>query len=346
MCGIPLTPGTPCAATLDEVREFFETDGQRKIMIKAVSGGGGRGMRAVFEAEKLKEAYTLCADEALAAFGNRDVYAERLIPKARHVEIQIIGDGTGAVTHLHERECTIQRRNQKIIEVAPGPDLPSVIRDNLIRAAVHLASEIRYSGIGSFEFLVDMDEKDAENAFFFLEVNPRVQVEHTVTEEVTGVDLVKTQIALAAGRTLEQLGLLQADIPKPQGYAVELRINMEIMGKNGGVRPSSGTITEFAPPMGPGIRVDTFAYPGYTVNPNFDSLLAKLVVHSRTANYADALNKAYLALCEFRIEGVETNIPILLNLLRHQDVIAHNVSTVFMAENMEIGRASCRERVS
>ena len=202
-------------------------------MIKAIAGGGGRGMRIVEDASKLEEAYARCQSEAKAAFGSDSVYVERLIRKARHIEVQIIGDRFGAISHLWERECTIQRRNQKLIEIAPSPSLDDGLRSRIIDAARQLAAAARYDNLGTFEFLVDDGSTGSDRAFAFIEANPRLQVEHTVTEEVLGIDLVKSQLAVAAGATLASLGLAQAAIPAPRGYAMQLRINMEVMDETG-----------------------------------------------------------------------------------------------------------------
>ncbi len=333
-CGVPVMPGTSRATSLDEARKFFASlGGGAAMMIKAVAGGGGRGMRVVHRAEEIEEGFARCQSEARAAFGNGELYVEQLMPRARHIEVQIIGDGSGAVSHLWERECTIQRRNQKLVEIAPSPGLQARIRARLLAAAVKLAEQARYDNLGTFEFLLDAALEDAEPAFAFIEANPRLQVEHTVTEEVTGVDLVKVQLQLAAGRSLAELGLKQAQIPEPRGFAMQMRINMESMGADGVAKPTGGTLSAFEPPSGPGLRTDTFAYAGYTTNPNFDSLLAKLIAHSST-NFSDLVAKTYRALCEFRIEGVPTNIGFLQNLLRHPEFIANRVYTRFVEDNI------------
>ena len=210
-------------------------------MIKAVAGGGGRGMRIVEDASRLEEAYARCQSEAKAAFGSDQVYVERLIRKARHIEVQIIGDHYGAISHLWERECTIQRRNQKLIEVAPSPSLSDSLRARIIDSAKQLAAAAHYDNLGTFEFLVD-GEAGQEPAFAFIEANPRLQVEHTVTEEVLGVDLVRSQLAVAAGATLASLGLTQDKVPAPRGYAMQLRINMEVMDEKGTTKPTGGTL--------------------------------------------------------------------------------------------------------
>ncbi len=331
--GIPVLRGTDSATSLEEVREFFASLGpDAAIMIKAVGGGGGRGIRAVHRAEDIEEAYKRCQSEARAAFGIGDVYVEQLMPRARHIEVQILGDNAGHVSHLWERECTIQRQNQKLIEIAPSPGLSPDLRDRIIAAAVKLAAETHYNNLGTFEFLVDANGGDS---FAFIEANARLQVEHTVTEEVTGVDLVQAQLQLAAGKTLAALGLDQKDIPRPRGFAIQARINMESMRADGTAKPSGGTVAVFEPPSGPGLRVDTFAYAGYTTNPGFDSLLAKLIAHSPSRDFADAVRRAYRALCEFRIEGVSTNLAFLQSLLNHPEFAANRLYTRFVEDHIE-----------
>ena len=334
-CGVPLMRGSSRPASLDEARNFFSSLGSgASMMIKAVAGGGGRGMRAVHRLDEVEEAYNRCQSEARAAFGNGDVYVEQLMPRARHIEVQVIGDRSGLVSHLWERECSIQRRNQKLVEIAPSPGLPPGLRDRLTAAAVRLAKEVRYDNVGTFEFLVEATAVDDGAAFAFIEANPRLQVEHTVTEEVTGIDLVKLQLQIAAGRSLAELGLRQADVPKPRGFAMQVRINMESMGADGAAKPSGGTIAAFEPPSGSGIRVDTFAYAGYTTNSKFDSLLAKLIAHSPSPDFADVVKKTYRALCEFRIEGVPTNIGFLQNLLQHPEFVTNGVYTRFVEDHI------------
>jgi acetyl/propionyl-CoA carboxylase alpha subunit/acetyl-CoA carboxylase carboxyltransferase component len=330
-CGVPVIEGTSGPTTLDEARVFFASLGVGgAAMIKAIAGGGGRGMRIVEDASKLEEAYARCQSEAKAAFGNDQVYVERLIRKARHIEVQIIGDRFGAISHLWERECTIQRRNQKLIEVAPSPSLSDGLRSRIIDAARELAAAAHYDSLGTFEFLVDGEATERDPAFAFIEANPRLQVEHTVTEEVLGVDLVKSQIAVASGATLASLGLTQAAVPVPRGYAVQLRINMEVMDAKGLTKPTGGTLEVFDPPSGPGVRVDTFGYAGYKTSAAYDSLLAKVIVHSSAANWPDVVQKAARALREFRIEGVATNIPFIQAVLAHPDFVANRISTSFI----------------
>jgi acetyl/propionyl-CoA carboxylase alpha subunit len=327
-CGVPLLEGTNDATSADEARAFFSSLGDgAAMMIKAIAGGGGRGMRVVSKLEDVEAAHTRCRSEAQKAFGNGDVYVEQFIPKARHVEIQIVGDGQG-VTHLGERECSIQRRHQKIIEIAPSPALPSGVRDKLTAAAVRLAREACFDNAGTFEFLV------YEGSFAFLEANPRLQVEHPITEELTGIDLVKTQLQLAGGSSLAELGLKQAEVQFRRGFAVELRINLETVDSTGHALPAHGTLTAFEPPSGPGIRVDTFGYAGYSTNPRFDSLLAKLIAYSPSPSFTDAVARMQRALSEFRVEGVANNIPFLQLVLQHADFRAGEIYTRFVDDHI------------
>src|SRR6266702_711806 len=329
--GVPIIEGTSGPTSLDQAKAFFASLGAGgAVMIKAIAGGGGRGMRIVDDASKLEEAYARCQSEAMAAFGSDGVYVERLIGNARHIEVQIIGDHHGAISHLWERECTIQRRNQKLIEVAPSPSLGEGLRSRIIEAAKSLAVAARYDNLGTFEFLVDDDAKADDGAFAFIEANPRLQVEHTVTEEVLGVDLVKSQLAVASGATLASLGLAQASIPLPRGYAMQLRVNMEVMDEKGVTKPTGGTLSVFDLPSGPGVRVDTFGYTGYRTSAAFDSLLAKVIVHSPSASWADVVQKGVRALREFRIGGVATNVPFLGAVLLHPDFAANRISTGFI----------------
>jgi len=340
--GVPVLAGSAGPTSIAQAREFLESLGKGgAIMIKAIAGGGGRGMRAVTRLDELDEAYRRCQSEARAGFGNPDVYVERLMPRARHVEVQIAGDGSGRVTHLWERECTIQRRNQKLVEIAPSPSLCERTREILVRAALRMAEAVRYRSLGTFEFLLGADESDGAADFAFIEANPRLQVEHTVTEEVTGIDLVKLQLRLAGGATLAELGARQSDIPRPRGFAIQVRINMESMGADGIPKPAGGQLAAFEAPPGPGVRVDTYAYAGYTTNPGFDSLLAKLIVHSPSSDFADAVRRAARALSEFRVEGVATNIGLLQALLRHPDFAANRLYTRWLEEHIaELARAA------
>ena len=329
--GVPLFPGTKAATSLEEARAFMEGLGPRAaVMLKALAGGGGRGMRAVSDPKDLAEAYERCRSEAMAAFGSGDIYVEKLIARARHIEIQIVGDGKNVVD-LGERECTLQRRNQKVVEIAPSPTLDDEMRQRLVHAARKLASAATYKGLGTFEFLIDMEAATPDAAIAFMEANPRLQVEHTVTEEVTGVDLVKTQLRIAAGETLKDVGLTET--PAPRGFAIELRVNMERMNEAGEAVPTGGTLTSFSPPSGPGIRVDTFGYAGYRTSPHYDSLIAKLIAHSPAPDYASAVARARRALSEFQIEGVTTNLSFLQALMARRDVQANEVHTSFIAEH-------------
>ncbi|UYO45793.1 biotin/lipoyl-binding protein [Rhodopseudomonas palustris] len=329
-CGVPIIAGTVGPSTLEEVQAFFASLGDKPaVMIKAMAGGGGRGMRVVERAEDLADAYARCQSEAKAAFGYEGVYAERLIRNARHIEVQIIGDRHGNVSQLWERECTIQRRNQKLIEIAPSPSLPDGLRSRIVEAAKTLAAAANYDSLGTFEFLVDGEAGEGDGAFAFIEANPRLQVEHTVTEEVLSVDLVRSQLAVAGGAMLAALGLDQASVPRPRGFAIQLRVNMETMDGKGATKPTGGTLAVFEPPSGPGVRVDTFGYAGYTTSAAYDSLLAKVIVHGR-GDWAEAVAKAARTLREFRIGGVATNVPLLQAILAHADFKANRVSTSFI----------------
>ncbi|MGY4329965.1 acetyl/propionyl-CoA carboxylase alpha subunit/acetyl-CoA carboxylase beta subunit [Bradyrhizobium sp. LB7.2] len=331
-CGVPIIAGTSGPSSLGEITAFFESLGEgAAIVIKAMAGGGGRGMRVVENASDLAEAYARCQSEAKAAFGFDGVYAERLIRQARHIEVQIIGDRHGAISHLWERECTIQRRHQKLIEVAPSPSLGEGLRGRIIEAAKQLAAAASYDSLGTFEFLVD---GTAEDSFAFIEANPRLQVEHTVTEEVLGLDLVRAQLAVAAGASLTSLGLAQGSIPKPRGYAMQLRVNMETLDELGATHPTGGVLAVFEPPSGPGVRVDSFGYAGYKTSAAFDSLLAKVIVHTPGEAWHDVVAKASRALREFRIDGVVTNIAFLQAVLAHPDFRTNRIATDFIDRNV------------
>ncbi|MGI4812371.1 MAG: carboxyl transferase domain-containing protein [Janthinobacterium lividum] len=346
---VPVIPGTAGAATLEQVRDFFGSPaGGGAIMIKALAGGGGRGMRAVTDAALLNAAYERCSAEALSSFGRADVYAERLLTHARHIEVQVIGDGTGACVHVGERECSLQRSRQKLFEIAPSPSLSPALRQALTEAAVRMASAVSYRGLGTFEFLVDLQPAHGTPGYAFIEANPRLQVEHTVTEMVSGLDLVQLQMQIAAGATLASLGLNQTRAAQRTGRAVQLRINMEVMAADGSARPASGTLSAFSPPGGPGVRVDTFGYTGYTSNARFDSLLAKLIVHHPSDDYLALLRKAERALSEFRIEGVQTNKTLFFGLLGDPRVQANEVDTAYVEAQLPAllarGEAVRRER--
>jgi acetyl/propionyl-CoA carboxylase alpha subunit len=326
--GVPVLAGTPGATTLEETRAFFKAHGA--MVIKAIAGGGGRGMRVVTKEGDLEGAYARCRSEAKAAFGNDAVYAEALMRDAYHIEVQVAGDGRAA-SHIWDRDCTLQRRHQKIVEMAPAPGIDPSLRKQLCDAAVWLADDVSLRGLATFEFLVNPNPPRHGPAFAFIEANPRLQVEHTVTEEITGIDLVGVQIELARGRTLRDIGLQQDDVPLPRGYAVQLRINMEKIEPDGTIKPSGGVLSRFAPPSGPGIRVDTFGYEGYRTNPAFDPLLAKLIVHG--PDYHAAMTRARRALREFAIAGVETNIGFLRALIDRDEVMSAETHTRFVEDH-------------
>ncbi len=327
--GVPLAAGTVADTSLAEAEAFLAD--RPAMMIKAVAGGGGRGMRLVRHGDDVAAAWERARSEAATAFGSPAVYVEALIERARHIEVQIVGDGR-AVSHLGERECTLQRQHQKLIELAPSPTLDPGIRDRITAAAVAMAAEVGYRSLGTWEFLVDdAADPSSDGAVSFLETNARLQVEHTVTEEVTGIDLVQAQLRIAGGASLADLGLTQDRVPEPRGHAIQVRVNTETMTADGTARPTAGTLTAFEAPSGPGVRTDTYGYVGYTTHPGFDSLLAKVVGHA-PGPLADAATRARRALSEFRIEGVATNIGFLQALLDRPEVAANDVTTSFIAE--------------
>ncbi|MFZ5512049.1 MAG: carboxyl transferase domain-containing protein [Pseudomonadota bacterium] len=328
-CDVPLVPGTPGPASLEEAHAFFAAHREAGVMIKAVGGGGGRGMRAVFDDAQLADAYARCASEARAAFGVDGVYLERLVRHARHIEVQVVGDGRSVVA-LGERECTLQRRFQKLVEIAPSPSLEGKLRGRIVDAALRLARAVGYLGLGTFEFLVEADS----GAFFFIEANPRLQVEHTITEEVTGVDLVRTQIGIAAGRPLDALGLDPAASPAAQGYAMQLRINAETIDDSGNAMPASGVLNRFDLPGGPGVRVDTHGYLFYRPSPYYDTLLAKLVVSVRGGDFAGLVRRARRALGECRIDGIATNLPLLRALAAQPEFERQEVDTGYVERHL------------
>ncbi|MDO8277094.1 MAG: carboxyl transferase domain-containing protein [Burkholderiaceae bacterium] len=329
-CAVPVVPGLMDTADLQEVRAFRESLGPDAVLIlKAVSGGGGRGIRIVRAQDSLDEAWERCSSEALKSFGNAGVYVEQYLPNARHIEVQIIGDGV-AVTSLWERECTLQRQHQKVIEIAPSPGLDPGLRERLIGDAVRMTGQAGYRGLGTVEFLV-WQQADGSLRHAFIETNPRIQVEHTVTEAITGVDLVQAQLCVAAGASLADLHL---DTPPPvRGFALQARVNMEQQRADGSVQPCSGRLRVFEPPSGPGVRVDTFGYAGYVTSARFDSLLAKVIVHEPQDDFPALLRRAVRALLEFRIEGVPTNTAWLVGLLQRPEVAAGQVHTRFVDEH-------------
>jgi acetyl-CoA carboxylase biotin carboxylase subunit len=323
--GVPTVPGS--AGTLDDPEEALAVAGEIgfPVIIKATAGGGGKGMRIVQEPEQFGQLFGLAQNEALSAFGNGAVYVEKYLEHPRHVEIQVLGDTHGRVVHLGERDCSIQRRHQKLIEESPSPALTPELRERMGASAVRLAENIGYVGAGTLEFLLDTD-----GSFYFMEMNTRIQVEHPVTEMVTSFDLVKEQIRVAAGEPLS----FQGDGRFLRGHAIECRINAEDPYRN--FQPSPGLITAYHPPGGPGVRVDTHVYAGYTVPPYYDSLLAKVIVHGNTR--AEALSRMGQALDSFILEGVTTTIPFLARVIRHPDFVAGNVDTRFLEREPQLLR--------
>ena len=332
-CGAPVLAGSDAAASPEEAAALLASLGDGgAVMLKAVAGGGGRGIRLVDRHEDLAGAFERCRSEAQRAFGSGELYVEAFLPRARHLEVQVVGDGAGAVSHLGDRDCSLQRRRQKLIEIAPAPRLSEAMRANLAAAATAMASAASLRGLATFEFLAP--EAASGEAFYFIEANPRLQVEHTVTEAVTGLDLVAAQLRIAGGASLADLGLLQADVPSPRGTAVEARVNLETMDADGTVRPASGVITAYEPPSGPGVRVDGFAGAGYETVAGFDSLLAKTAVHVPSGDLAAALRKTARALGEFHIGGVATNIPFLVRLLALPEVSEGRAHTGLVDERI------------
>jgi acetyl/propionyl-CoA carboxylase alpha subunit len=320
---VPVPRGT-ALRSLQDAESFFDSLAGASVIIKAVSGGGGRGMRLVRRRDELAEALKRASSEAEAAFGNGEVYAEELIEGARHVEVQVVGDAQGAVSHLYERECSLQRRHQKLVEIAPSPSLSTEERHTLCTHATRLAAAVAYQSLGTFEFLV------GPRGPVFIEANPRLQVEHTVTETVLGIDLVQAQLRIAAGASLAELGLQQADVPAPRGYAIELRINAEELSADGEVRPTQGTVTRYDLPQGPFVRVDGAGFVGYAPSPGYDTLLAKLIVHAPQGGYQAALKRAQRALGECNVEGIATNLALLKRIVEDSAVRDNRVHTAYL----------------
>ncbi len=335
--GVPVLAAT--ASGIDEAAATaFLVAHPAGIMIKAVAGGGGRGMRPVTAAGEVSAAFGMCAAEARASFGNGDLFAEELLPEARHIEVQVVAapgaDGETVTVAIGDRDCSVQRRRQKLIEVAPAQWLADELRAALHRAAADLCARNGYRGLATVEFLV------AGDRFVFLEVNPRIQVEHTVTEEVAGVDLVEAGLRIALGAGIAELSLPQGVSARPgsvsgtpaaaRGIAVQARVNTETMSADGEVLGSSGTLTGFCPPTGPGIRVDTFGRPGLAIGARYDSLLAKVIVHTRGADFGACCRKAAGALTDFTISGVETNIAALQSVLVDGEFTSGPVTTAYL----------------
>jgi pyruvate carboxylase len=328
--GVPVVPGSDGAlSTSDDVIAFVETIGL-PIILKASMGGGGKGMRVVRDMVDLIPSYEAASSEALASFGDGSVFIERYVERPRHIEIQIIGDGTGNVVHLWERDCSIQRRHQKVVEMAPAFTLPMALRQQLHQYAIQLTSAAKYKNAGTVEFLVDDQMRP-----YFIEVNPRIQVEHTVTEEVIGFDLVQAQIRIAAGATLDEIGLRQENI-MPRGVAIQCRVTTEDPERN--FAPDTGTITLYRHSAGKGVRMDGIGYSGLTITPYFDSMIVKYTVLG--SNFPESVARMKRVLQECRIRGVKTNIGFLLNVLSHPDFEAGQVTTSFIDENPLLKRTS------
>jgi acetyl-CoA carboxylase biotin carboxylase subunit len=322
--GVPVVPGS---------EGLIETDAQAldlahamgyPVLIKAAAGGGGRGMRVARNDVSLQSGLRQAQLEAQSAFKDGSVYLEKYIEQPRHVEVQVLADHHGNTVHLWERDCSLQRRHQKLVEESPAPDLPAEVRAEICRAAVRLVEAAGYRNAGTCEFLVD-----SQHRFYFIEVNARIQVEHPVTELVTGIDLVREQVRIAAG---EPLRFRQNDVPH-RGVAIECRINAE--DPAAGFRPSPGLVTRWQPPGGPGVRLDSHVTAGYRVPPNYDSLVAKLIVHQPTR--AEALACMRRALAEFVVEGIHTTIPLHREIFNHSSFIEGRVDTTFIERNWQKG---------
>jgi acetyl-CoA carboxylase biotin carboxylase subunit len=318
--GVPTVPGTPDVIDDMEQAKAAAAEIGYPIMIKASAGGGGKGMRIAESEDVFAKMFTTAQAEARAAFGNPGVYLERCLVRPRHVEIQVFGDQHGRVMHFGERECSIQRRHQKLVEEAPSPALTPQLREKMGKAAVKAAKAIDYVGAGTIEFLLDHDR-----SFYFMEMNTRIQVEHPVTEVTTGVDLLKEQIRVAAGERLAA----PEDVPHRQ-HAIEFRVNAEDPAR--GFAPAPGKITTFHPPGGPGVRLDTHVYAGYTVPRHYDSLLAKLIVSGR--NREEAIVRARHVLDQFIIEGIPTTLPFLRRIVDDESFVRGEVDTGFVARLM------------
>ncbi|KPC77736.1 acetyl-CoA carboxylase biotin carboxylase subunit [Laceyella sacchari] len=315
--GVPTVPGTE--GVIDDLEEAAKTAAEigYPVIVKATAGGGGKGMRVVYNEEELTRAITLAQKEAEANFGNSGVYLEKFLVEPRHIEIQVLADNYGNVIHLGERDCSIQRRYQKLIEEAPSPALSEDLRSRMGEAAVKAAESVQYSGAGTVEFLLDKDGN-----FYFMEMNTRIQVEHPVTELITGIDLVKEQIRIAAG---EKLKWKQEDI-RFDGWSIECRINAERPDKN--FMPSPGKIQFYLPPGGNGVRIDSACYQGYQISPFYDSMVAKLIVWGKDRQ--EAIERMNRALKEFAIDGVHTTIPFHLKVLNHPNFVSGDFHIQFL----------------
>jgi len=315
IAGVPTIPGSD--GLLDNIAEAKKIAKKIKypVILKATAGGGGRGMRIVWKEEDLENAWDSARQEAGAAFGNDGMYMEKYIEEPRHIEIQVIGDQFGRVVHLSERDCSIQRRHQKLVEETPSPFMTQELRDEMGDAAIKAAKSVNYEGCGTVEFLVDKHRN-----FYFMEMNTRIQVEHPITEEVIDYDLIREQIKVAAGVPISGKNYY------PSMHAIECRINAEDIKNN--FRPSPGTITTFHAPGGHGVRLDTHAYAGYTIPPNYDSMIAKLITVAQTRE--EAIAKMRRALHEFVIDGIKTTIPFHKKLMEHPDFLSGDYTTKFL----------------
>ncbi len=315
--GVPCVPGSEGVIVDFEDCEKVALETGYPVMLKASAGGGGKGMRAVWKPEDLKECWDAARHESKSAFGNDDMYMEKLIEEPRHIEIQIVGDSYGKACHLSERDCSVQRRHQKLTEETPSPFMTDELREKMGTAAVKAAEYIKYEGAGTVEFLVDKHRN-----FYFMEMNTRIQVEHPITEEVVNYDLIREQILVAAGVPISGKNYF------PQLHSIECRINAEDPHNN--FRPAPGKVTTFHAPGGHGVRMDTHVYAGYMIPPNYDSMIAKLIVTAQTRE--EAINKMKRALDEFVIEGIKTTIPFHRQLMDHPDYVAGNYTTKFMED--------------
>ncbi|MEI8078378.1 MAG: acetyl-CoA carboxylase biotin carboxylase subunit [bacterium] len=321
---VPVVPGSKDVIKGEKEALKLAHDMGYPVIIKAVAGGGGKGMRVVHNDPALVQGFHAARREAEMSFGNGEVYIEKYIENPRHVEIQILADEHGNVIHLNERDCSLQRRHQKLIEEAPCPVLDEKLRKEMGDTAVKAAKAVGYNSVGTIEFLLTPDRK-----FYFMEMNTRIQVEHPVTEMITGIDLIKEQIRSAAG---EKLTLRQKDV-KINGHAIEVRINAENYAKN--FAPCPGKITAYLAPGGPGVRVDSHAYQGYVIPPNYDSMIGKLIVHGATRD--EALRRARRALDEYHIEGVATSIDFARILLSRDDIVRGQYNTSYIGKLLESG---------
>ena len=313
--GVPCVPGSDGLLDSYEHAKKLASEFGYPVMLKATAGGGGKGMRAVWKEEELKKAWDSAKQEAAASFGNDGMYMEKLIEEPRHIEIQVVGDSFGKACHLSERDCSVQRRHQKLTEETPSPFMTDELREKMGEAAVRAAEFIKYEGAGTVEFLVDKHRN-----FYFMEMNTRIQVEHPITEQVIDYDLIREQILVAAGVPISGKNYL------PQMHSIECRINAEDPYND--FRPSPGKITTLHMPGGHGVRLDTHVYSGYTIPPNYDSMIAKLITTAQTRE--EAINKMKRALDEFVIEGIKTTIPFHRQLMDEPDYVAGNYTTKFM----------------